>query len=134
MKDRTEHELSERLKRVGFSTESIGEVCKWLKGLDYLNDRRFAQQWIETRQHTKPSGRRRLRMELLQKGVERELVDALLESIDHETEEALARQAAQQCLQRLTNLPEEEIKRKLYSFLSRRGFAPRATVRYKRPF
>jgi len=56
----------------------------------------------------------------MQKGVSREILDELLESIKNQ--KLLAQRAIEKKLPRWQKLPRMEIKKKIYSHLSMRGF------------
>ena len=86
----------------------------------YLNDTEFAKWWIESRTKYRPRGKRILKSELMQKGVSREIVDELLENIKNQ--KLLAQRAIKKKLPRWQKLPSVEIKKKIYSHLSMRGF------------
>ncbi len=83
------------------------------------NDNEFAQTWVENRSTFRPRSRRMLAMELRQKGLDNETVDAAISGVD---ENALAYEAAQKRLGRLKDLEWNDFRKKLSEFLGRRGF------------
>jgi regulatory protein len=85
-----------------------------------VNDTEFALTWVENRSEFRPRGQRALRMELRQKGLSEGVIQQALADLD---EESLAYQAARKRAARLSQLEETDFKRKLQSFLARRGFA-----------
>jgi len=117
-------EIRNRLKKKDYSLKVISEVIKSLKRLKFLNDREFAKIWVENRIRTKPMGRYRLYQELIQKGIDRDLIEKTLNDYQEEEEIKLARELAQRKLKRsYQNLDEVTTKRRLYGFLQRRGFS-----------
>lgn len=117
-------EIEGRLKKKDYSSRIISEVIKDLKRLKFLNDKEFARMWVESRIKTRPMGRYRLEQELIQKGIDRELIEKVLSNYREEEEIKLARELAQRKLKRsYRNLDEVTTKRRLYSFLQRRGFS-----------
>jgi len=98
----------------------IIEIEHKLTKYKYLNDTEFAKWWIESRTKSSPRGKRILKLELMQKGVSREILDELLESIKNQ--KLLAQRAIEKKLPRWQKLPRMEIKKKIYSHLSMRGF------------
>ena len=52
----------------------------------YLDDGRFAEWWVENRNVRKGASQKRLRMELMQKGVSKEIIDEVLDNRDDEEE------------------------------------------------
>lgn len=117
-------ELRDRLGRAGFSPSIVEETVEWCHRIGYVDDARFAAEWIEYRILHNPSGRRRLQQELRQKGVDRALVEqALDEWLPREEERRLCLQAAQRRHPRVARLEPEVRQRRLTSFLQRRGFS-----------
>lgn len=117
-------EIRDRLKKKDYSSKVILEVIKSLKRLKFLNDKEFAQMWVESRIKTRPMGRYRLQQELIQKGIDRDLIEKTLSSYREEGEIKLARELAQRKLGRsYQNLDKITTKRRLYGFLQRRGFS-----------
>lgn len=98
----------------------IGQVILRLKKYKYLNDRQFAKWWIESRMRSRPRGTTALRIELLKKGIGREIIDDALEKqID---EKAQARLALTKKIKHWQKLTPQEAKKKAYQFLASRGF------------
>ncbi len=98
----------------------IIEIENKLTKYKYLNDTDFAKWWIESRTKSSPRGKRILKLELMQKGVSREIVDDLLANIKNQ--KPLALKSIEKKLPRWRLLPSVEIKKKIYSHLSMRGF------------
>jgi len=117
-------EIQDRLKKKDYSLKVILKVIKSLKRLKFLNDKEFAKIWVENRIRTKPMGRYRLYQELIQKGIDRDLIEKTLNDYREEEEIKLARELTQRKLERsYQNLDEVTTKRRLYGFLQRRGFS-----------
>ena len=117
-------EIEDRLKKKDYSAKVILEVIKSLKRLKFLNDKEFSRMWVESRIKTRPMGRYRLYQELIQKGIDRDLIEKTLNNYREEEEIKLARELAQRKLKRsYQNLDEVTTKRRLYGFLQRRGFS-----------
>jgi regulatory protein len=116
---RSRNEVVRRLHRHGFSDAAIETAVERLMRARLLDDRAFAEYWIENRERFKPRGRYALRHELRQKGVPSDIVDDLLEDVD-ETDAAY--RAAQQRLHRWRELDNDALYRKMSAYLQRRGF------------
>ncbi len=117
-------EIQDRLKKKDYSSKVILEVIKSLKKLKFLNDKEFARMWVESRIKTRPMGRYRLYQELIQKGIDRDLIEKTLSDYREEEEIELAKELARKKLKRsYRNLDEVTTKRRLYGFLQRRGFS-----------
>jgi regulatory protein len=92
--DRTAAQVEHFLKDKGASSHQVKQTISRLSELRYLNDRAYAQRWIESRLARKPMGRERLKAELLAKGVAGSLADrAIREVLRGVDEETLARRA-----------------------------------------
>jgi len=97
-----------------------------------LDDRAFAAAWIASRDRARPRGERVLRQELLQKGIDRSLIDELLEE-RRTGEEGEASEpdleAARRLLERnarsLARVADPRQRRaRAYALLARNGFDP----------
>jgi len=102
---------------------SIQKVVNKLKKLDQVNDKEFAKWWIEQRQRFKPRGSRAIRVELLQKGIDREMVRELLDEKNTVSEEELAIRVALKKIQSYKRLVRVEFMDKMAQHLARRGFS-----------
>jgi len=127
IRPRSTRELLERLARVadaGLASQVVSELER--RGL--VDDRRFALEWVRSRQASRGLGAARLRYELLRKGVTRELAEEALREAGAE-EEALAAEVARRRLSRYARQPPEVAVRRLAGYLARRGFSPAAVSR-----
>lgn len=133
-RSRSISEMRNYLKRKGFDESQIDGTIAWLEGKKYLNDQQFAESWVRNRQQLAPRGKRRLLMELYQKGIDRETAGKIVEKSatpDDEAEAAFQVVIARK--NRFKGMESLEIKRKIYNFLSYRGFSPDvAETVYKR--
>ncbi len=116
---RSSTEVRKNLEKHGYETEVIELVLERLGRSGLVNDDQFAQTWVDNRSEFRPRGRRMLSMELRQKGLDDEAIEAALSGLD---EVELATQAARKYQRKLQGLPKPEFRRKLAGFLARRGF------------
>lgn len=134
--DLLEHAVQKALHYLSFRPRSISETRKNLKNRDIpenvidetidrlqknslLDDQKFALDWIENRTAFRPRSRSALRMELRLKGIQDDVIENVLESID---DEALTLQATRKYIRHLEGLNKLEFRKKLSSHLTRRGF------------
>lgn len=117
---RSIREVSDHLRQKGFADTAVDQACERLQEVGLLDDTAFAHYWVEQRETFKPRSQMALRQELQQKGVRREIIESVLTEVD---ETGVARQAARKQSSRWQNLPEDEFKLKLSSYLQRRGFS-----------
>ncbi len=116
---RTVREVRQRLKRAGVDEATIDEVVDQLRAAGLLDDKAFAEAWVESRLRAHPRGKRMLAWELRQKGADPEAIEASLAAVD---DEAAALAAAQKRLPRLAGFAPADRRRKLIEFLGRSGF------------
>jgi regulatory protein len=129
VRPRSVAETSRRLLHLGYPQALVDTVVERLVEMNYLNDRDFAQAWVESRDRAKPRGEMALRRELSVKGVPKSVVDeVLLERASSEGEEP-NRVAAVALLARRRSALDREAdparrRQKAYALLARNGFDP----------
>ena len=116
---RSEYEVTQYLKGKGAEEEVILDVLERLRRAGFLDDRAFAQSWVDSREATRPKGAWGLRAELRQKHVADEVIDVAVSGLD---EEANALSAAERKAFHLAHLDEATFRNRLLAFLRRRGF------------
>ncbi len=121
---RSEAELRARLKQKGFSEELSRDTVNFLKDKEFIDDRVFAKGWVACRLK-RPFGIRRIKQELIAKGLDKEIIeDSLVQAKKDYREDQAARQLAQQRFSRLSNIEPQKAKARVYAYLLRRGFSP----------
>jgi regulatory protein len=119
-------DLQRRLVRRGQPREAVEAAVARAVELGLLDDEAFARHFVQTR-GGRGRGPSRLRMDLLSRGIERCIVDRVLQeeypegTADRASVEALAEKRARQ----LGDLPRPVKRRRLLAFLARRGFTGR---------
>ena len=124
VRPRSERELERRL-RIKFPEdgERITEVIGRLRKLGYLNDREFTRMWIEERIRMHPEGREKIRRELRDKGVSRELIDELLEELyPPDKEREVMEELGRRKWERDAGVEVRKRKERVYRYLLYRGF------------
>jgi regulatory protein len=116
---RSRAEIAEYLKKHQVPEACIEAVLARLDRAGLLDDRAFAQFWVENRERFRPKGPRALRYELRNKGLSNEAIEQALESVDVS---ASAHRAAEKKARQLRRVDELTFHRKLVDFLVRRGF------------
>ena len=119
--DRTENALREKLRLGLYPQEIIDAAVGYVRSFGYLNDARYAENFVRSRQGMK--SRREIRAQLLQKGVPSEMIEDAFEACGEEGGEA---DAIRRLLEKKRFDPvcadEREIQR-LYGYLARKGFS-----------
>lgn len=121
---RSRKELIDRLRRSRIAPEAIQAVVGELEQAGLVDDQRFAEAWVRGRLALRPSGQIRLRRELVQKGIARELIDRTLgETLGEHEEGALALEVARTRLPRYRGVSRDVAYRRMAGVLQRRGFS-----------
>jgi len=119
---RSEKEIRGRLRQKGFTAEIINQAVDQLYRLKYLNDREFALAWVNSRL-LKPLGLRRVAFELKEKGISKELIEETLGNTKEKYREYdTVLELAKSKFKKIKDVDEFKAKRRVYSFLARRGF------------
>ncbi len=118
---KTKHELIQKLKEKEYKDDTISSVIEKLKELGYINDEMFVENYIRSKQGSNQTiNKKTLYNKLLQKGIDKELIQNSLESADID-EYDIAMKAVEKKLKSLKGSAKEK-KVKLYSFLYSKGF------------
>ena len=123
-RSRSAREVAEKLRGRGFDDAVVRQVMAELTRLGYVDDRVFTEQWAESRLRLRSFGRRRIERELIEKGVDRDIVRCQVTSIlSPQRELSAARRAAERKLRGLAALEPMVRRRRLAGFLERKGFS-----------
>ena len=117
--DRTESQLCEKLRQNGYPEECVAAAVEYVKQYHYIDDLRYAKQYIRYHQQKKSS--QRLKMDLMKKGVGREQIEQALAEEFVSDERA---QIAELLEKRHYDAAQAERReqQRMYQFLMRRGF------------
>ena len=74
-KDRSKWEITQYLEKKKHSHLVTQQTLEYLESLNYLDDQRFALQWGQFNINKKKLGRNRLYLELLNKGIDRKILE-----------------------------------------------------------
>jgi regulatory protein len=116
---RSQQELVRYLQAKGYASVVVTDTIDRLLEEQYLDDEAFARFWLANRERFRPRSQQALRYELRQKGIANEVIETALADVD---EANLAWTAVEQKLARWQGLSEEDFRKKVLGFLSRRGF------------
>lgn len=115
---RSEKEINDYARKKDWEQEVLNKVKKKLINKGYIDDEKFARFWLNTRKGSvKPISRRKLQAELLQKGIDRGIVDSVL--LDYSDEEEL------DSLKQLVDKKRSKYKdqQKLLAYLASKGYS-----------
>ncbi len=133
---RSEKEVRDYLKRKiqkfpDVDSSLIDLIVHKLKQEKFLNDREFTKMWIRSRTEFKPKGERLIRLELQQKGIQKDLIDEAFQEYDTDQkailgevrdESALAISLLEMKRKKYESMDRQERFNKAGSMLARRGF------------
>lgn len=124
---RSEKEVRDYLQHKRHKTDDtkgtkgiVEEIISKLKKQKLVDDKEFAQWWVEQRRKFRPRGKIALEIELKQKGIEPGMVKSALEDFE---EKELAKKLWKRNEKKYRHLSPFERKRKVSQSLQRRGFS-----------
>ena len=116
--DRTEQQLRRKLKEDAYPQQIIDEALSYVKSYGYVDDLRFATQYIAGRQEKKSA--QQLKAELMAKGIDDGTIAQALEEAYEQSEEDLIRYWLEK-KQYDPDTADEAQKQKMIQFLLRKG-------------
>ena len=118
--DRTEKELCDKLKKTGYSEETVSAAMEYVKSFGYIDDARYASRYIESFRDRK--SRVKMTYDMAAKGVDREVIEkAFLEYPEYDETDLIRRLAEKKI--RGKDLTDPAVYQKTAAYLARRGFA-----------
>lgn len=117
--DRTESQLSEKLRQNGYPDICIEEAIAYVKSYHYIDDTRYAENYV--RFHQQKKSRQRLKMDLYSKGIDKAIIEEVLEKTFSSDEQEKIRQLLEKRHFDYGRSDRKE-QQKTYQFLMRRGF------------
>lgn len=119
------YELKNKLRKKKFDNELIDEVINSLKSSGLLNDQEFADRFTAELILRKKSGINKIKAELIKRGIDRNIISNLLNSLD--TGNNQVEQAKEIASKKLATLKKRiddknKLKQRIYSFLFSKGY------------
>ena len=118
IRNHSQWEMEQYLKRKDVSEDQSAVILARLADLGFIDDKNFANSWIENRRLLKPVSRRRLEQELRQKHVNSEIIKAALE--EDSTEELVV---LKNLITKKRMQSSYKDNQRLMGYLSRQGFS-----------
>lgn len=116
-RDHSKKELTDKIRRT-CDDESAEKAVERMEELGLVNDRVFAERYARKLLFTKHMSKTAASYELVRKGIDRELADEILDSIEVDERE----QIREVIEKKYRNLSDEKIKRRAFSALQRLGY------------
>jgi regulatory protein len=127
-RQRSEKEISDRLRKKKYPEEIVKETLDFLRAKKFIDDAGFARAWIKERL-ARAIGPRRLYQELKLKGIDKQVIESnLSQAKEYYSETETIRELAQRRFNSLKDLDPQAAKRRVYAFLLRRGFSADAVI------
>lgn len=120
-RDRSEHEIHNKLIEVGFDEYVASKATNELKTIGYLDDTRFAMKYLSERIRTKALSKKSLGFELRNKGIAQEIIEKALSEFEIDDYEIALREAKKKFAK--YDLKDKKVEQRLYRFLLHRGFS-----------
>ena len=129
-RDYTRKQLEDKLKRGEYPQECIEEALSYVESYGYIDDRRYAGDYIEY--HIQNKSRMRIETDLMRRGISKEVIRQAFEMLGDlgvaQDEAALIRDLLNKkkyCAHTATKQEQQ----KMYGFLYRKGFSSEAISR-----
>jgi regulatory protein len=120
---RTVSEIRKKLKEKKISAKTSNKIMAYLEESGLTNDEEFARALIEEKIKNKPVGIRVLKQKLFEKGVPKQVGEDVLEKVfENVDEKSLAMVNYKKLQPKLKGKDRNEQKRKVYEYLTRKGF------------
>lgn len=119
---RTRAELAQTLAARGVPAEVSDRVLDRFTEVGLIDDAAFARLWVESRHRGRALARSVLRQELRRRGVEPEIIDEAVESIDDDDEWVRAREFARRKARIKTGEDPRKVLQRLAGQLARKGY------------
>lgn len=120
---RSEKELKDKLERKGYLLDAVNDALAYCRKHHFIDDKLFARAWAQERVK-KPFGLNRISYELHAKGVNKEIIDHVIQEAKQEyREEEIICDIVKNKWKKYQDIEPEKAKARLFGFLSRRGFS-----------
>jgi regulatory protein len=110
-RSRTRAELAGQLAKRGYPDDVSVRVLDRLAAVRLVDDTDFAEQWVHSRRANAAKGKRALAAELRTKGIDNDVITAVLSGVDADAE------------RRETLDDDARVSRRLVAMLARRGYS-----------
>lgn len=129
-KDYTRRQLEDKLRQGGYPQECIEEALAYVESYGYIDDRRYAKDFIEY--HLKTRSRSRIEINLLERGIAKDTIREIFDELDDigvvQDEAAMIRDLLikrKYCADTATSREQQ----KMYGYLYRKGFSQDAIMK-----
>ena len=122
-KDYTHRQLEDKLRQGEYPEEIIEDAIAYVESYGYVDDEKYVRDFIEY--NISKKSRMRIENDLMRKGIRKELADKIFDELKEDGIEIDETEMIRQILLKKnydSQSATDEEKRKMYAFLSRKGF------------
>lgn len=117
---RTRRQVEQHLAKKGIDAQSIAQAVETLERYSYLDDAAYVREFV--RSYGEKLGAGAMRQKLMERGVERQVIEENME-LSREGQQAAALALAQKLCRKYADQPEQKRRQKMFAALARRGFS-----------
>lgn len=121
--DKSRFELFTKIKNKGITDEVANSVLDKMEEAGYIDDSRFAENFVYSKQKYEKLGARGIGYKLKLKGVEQDIIDVALASIEEEDEEENAKLVALKKARSTQKLDMNKRIQQIAGMLARKGYS-----------
>lgn len=120
---KSKKELRDKLVLKGYDIEDINKVIEFLKEYNLQDDKSYTKMYIKDK--IKNQGQNKIRFALIKKGIDEELIQNEMESIDNDYQKEMAYSLALKKINVLRKREDDDFKlsQKIYRFLLSKGYS-----------
>lgn len=122
VKARSVREVELKLDTLNYGESEIYQTVERLKELNYLNDIKYATDFVDSRLRTKPVSRKKLKEQLYSHHLPKEIIAEAVASVDDAAEMKNTFIMAEKLQTQFSKLPCDEAKMRVVKRLAARGF------------
>ena len=129
-RDYTRKQLEDKLRQGDYPKECIEEAAAYVESYGYIDDGRYAKDYIEY--HIQSKSRTRIEADLMRKGIVKDVIREAFEELGNmgvEQDESAIIHDLLQKKKYCADTATEQDRQKMYGFLYRRGFSPETIMR-----
>lgn len=116
----SEKKLAEKLRLREVEPEEIQRVVSKLKELGFLDDLRFAKNYVESAQNIRLAGHRKIYWQMIKKDIPKDIAEQAIEAVYSKDDEV---QAIRRLIDKFAkNIPEDKMYERLMRRLISRGY------------
>lgn len=117
--EQSEYQIRQKLKHKKYGQDIIEEVIWFLKKYDFVNDKRYAEQYVAS--HCHRMNRRQLLDKLYAKGIRERDIDEYLELYQYDEEALLQKAIEKYC--GIHDMSKDKQVKKCYGYFLQKGYS-----------